>query len=70
MSLSATRPRLDLLTQDLLRAWEETRNAWRDAKAQEFESTYLDELRARVDKAGSALDKLAALLSKVRQDCE
>ena len=47
MNLSATRTRLEALTRELLRAWEETKTDWRDQKAAEFEHAYLEELAAR-----------------------
>ena len=70
MNSSATRARLDRLTKDLLFNWDETRAAWRDAKAQEFEQKYLEELRLRVEKAAAGISKLDELLTKVRTDCE
>lgn len=70
MSLTAVRPRLEQLTRDLLRAWDETRQGWRDDKAQEFETKYLSELVLRVNKATAAIDKLDELLAKVKSDCD
>jgi hypothetical protein len=70
MNVGALRNRLDMLTRELMRNWEETRSSWRDAKAQEFEQRYLRELRAQVDKAAVAIEKLDELLNRVRDDCE
>ena len=45
-------------------------DCWKDAKAQEFERLYIQELSARMDKAATALEKLDRILTKVRDDCE
>jgi hypothetical protein len=70
MNLSGSRGRLDLLTRELLRNWNETRNSWRDAKAGEFERLYMQELLARVGKAIEAAEKIDVILNKIREDCE
>ena len=70
MNLGGARIRMDSLTRELLRSWEDTRTAWRDSKAQEFEARYLPELSTRVEKAGAAIEKLEALLNRIRGDCE
>ena len=70
MNLSATRVRLEMLTRELLRNWDETKTDWRDNKALEFERAYLQELMARVAKSTAAIEKLDVLLSKIQGDCE
>ena len=70
MSLNANRVRLEMLTRDLLVRWDETKTCWRDARSQEFDRRYMQELRARVDKTSAMIDKLGELLTKVRNDCE
>lgn len=70
MNLSATRGRLAAVTRELLLQWQETKNYWKDAKSQEFEHRYIQELAIRVDKAVAVIEKLDVLLNKVRKDCE
>ena len=70
MSVSNSRTRLEMLTKELLRQWSDTKTTWRDAKAQDFERLYLQELTSRTDKACAMIDKLDALLKKVKDDCE
>ena len=70
MNLSGNKSRLMGATQELLLRWTETRNYWRDAKSQEFDQKYMQELRARVDKAVTIIEKLDEVLKKVRSDCE
>jgi hypothetical protein len=70
MSMSATKMRLTSLTKELLLKWDQTKDGWQDTKSQEFESKYIDELVAGVDKAASVIDQLDKIVGKVRSDCE
>ncbi len=69
MSLHS-RHQLTGLTKDLLRHWEQTRQAWQDRKADDFERDYLKELEPSVNRAVHAMEKLDAIFAKVRRDCE
>jgi hypothetical protein len=55
---------------NLMMAWTQTRNAWRDIKAQEFEQAYLESLPGDAARAVAVMGEIDALLKKVRQDCE
>jgi ribosome-binding factor A len=70
MNLSGSKSRLVAVTKELSKRWEDTKNHWRDAKAQEFELRYMSELFAHVDKTVTVMEKLDELLNKVRHDCE
>jgi hypothetical protein len=70
MSMTADKARLVALTKDLSLKWEQTKEYWRDAKAQEFEKKYIEELQAGVDKAVTIIDQVDKLVTKVRSDCE
>jgi hypothetical protein len=70
MNLGATKSRLAAVTKELSLQWGETKNYWKDAKSLEFEHRYIQELLVRVDKAVTVIEKLDALLDKVRKDCE
>ena len=70
MNPSCIKNRLVSLTKGLATRWDETRNYWKDAKSQEFEQRYMNELFANVDKTVTVLEKLDELLAKVRKDCE
>ena len=70
MNLSGNKSRLVGLTQELVLRWSETRSSWRDAKSQEFDEKYMQELRAQVDKAVTIIEKLDEVLKKVQSDCE
>src|SRR5215469_6186908 len=58
MSMSGSKARLVGLTKELSLKWDETKNYWRDAKAQEFERKYLQELFIGVDKTEGIEEKL------------
>ena len=70
MSLAGNRSRLAAISKELSLRWLETKDQWKDAKSQEFEHRYLQELFARVDKTVTVIEKLDQLLTKVRSDCE
>ena len=56
--------------QDLMVSWNQTRTGWRDAKAQEFERTYLEKLPDNISKANAIIEELDLVLRKVKIDCE
>jgi hypothetical protein len=70
VSVAGQRTRLMGVTKELALRWEETKNHWRDAKGEEFERRYMQELVARMDKTLGVMSKLDELLNKVRNDCE
>jgi hypothetical protein len=70
MSMSGNKSRLTGATKELARKWEQTKNYWHDAKSQEFERHYLEEVFTGVDKTVTLIEKLDELLKKVRSDCE
>lgn len=70
MSESASQALLVLATRQLQARWAETRYAWRDQKAAEFDELYLAELSQRVNAALRVLEDLANLLDKVHADCD
>ena len=70
MSATSSKGRLVGASKELALKWEETKNYWRDAKSQEFERQYMQELFAGVDRAVGVIEKLDEILKKVRSDCE
>lgn len=55
---------------ELTERWHATTASWRDAKAQEFEKRYLDQIPPLVTRTGAAMNELEVLLKKIRKDCE
>ena len=68
--MNAAKNRLMGLTKQLRADWEQTRQYWNDAKADEFEKRFLEELFAQVNQAVSNTDNLERIINKVRADCE
>lgn len=54
----------------LLVQWDDTRLSWDDAQAREFEDKYLIPLQNDLRNTSSAMAHMAALLEKIRRDCE
>ena len=70
MNMSASKMRLATLTKELAARWAQTKEHWRDAKSEEFERHYLDDLLASVDTTVVVIEQLDALVRKIRSDCE
>ena len=70
MSVLANRGRIEGLTKELALQWRQTRDYWRDAKADEFEHKYLEELLASVDKTITVIEELEKIVSRIKRDCE
>jgi len=68
--MNANATRLAGVTRQLWTQWQETRQSWNDAKSDEFERKYLQELMASVDKSVTIVEELDKLLTKIKQDCE
>ena len=70
MSLSGSKGLLTDATRQLQTRWSDTRNAWRDHKATDFEDLYLTDLSTAVNTALRVIDELDHLLQKIHADCE
>ena len=68
--MNANGTRLEGLTKELWLQWQQTRSSWRDAKADEFQHKYLEELVAGVGKAVAVIEQLDKLVTKIRHECE
>ncbi|HEY7327935.1 MAG TPA: hypothetical protein VH592_09860 [Gemmataceae bacterium] len=49
--------------------WEEARDGWDDPVSQAFENNYWLPLKNQVESALGALDRLAPVLARARQEC-
>jgi hypothetical protein len=70
MSLKASKSQLALLSRNLAVQWALVKADWQDEKSGEFEARFLDPLQTDVARALEAMDKLDAVLAKIRSDCE
>ena len=68
--MTGAQNRLVILTRELLSAWGETRQDWRDEKAVEFEKRFLDELNTSVNAAVTNIDSLERILKQIHTDCD
>ena len=68
--MKASGNRLSGITKELRAHWLDTKTYWKDAKSQEFERRYMEELLASVDRAVTVIEQLDKLVTKIRQDCE
>jgi hypothetical protein len=68
--MNAHASRLNGLTRELAAKWLQTREQWKDARAEEFDQKYMQELQAGVDKTLIVMEELDKLLNKIRSDCE
>lgn len=68
--MNASAGRISALTKELWMQWQRTREQWADAKSQEFERKYLQELTAGVDRTVTVIEDLDKLINKIRRDCE
>jgi hypothetical protein len=68
--MHASGSRLEAITKELRLQWLQTKEYWTDAKSQEFEQRYLQELFATVDKTVATIEEIDKLVTKIRKDCE
>jgi hypothetical protein len=70
MNLSGNKGRLTGLTREILLRWEDTKAHWHDARSEEFDRRFMQELSASVNRTILIVEKLDEVLRKVRSDCE
>lgn len=68
--MKASGNRLIAITRELWTQWQQTKAYWKDAKSQEFEHRYMEELLAGVDRTVTVIEQLDKLITKIRKDCE
>ena len=68
--MTGAQNRLVILTRELLSAWGETRQDWRDEKAIEFEKRFLDELSTSVNATVTNIDSLERILKQIHAECD
>lgn len=68
--MNAISSRLNGMTRELWSRWQVTRESWRDARADEFDRRYMQELVSSVDKTVAVVEQLDKLLERIRKDCE
>jgi hypothetical protein len=61
---------LDEAIKEVMAAWGETRDAWRDTKAVEFEKAYLERLPLLASQARTVIEEMDAAMRKIHHDCD
>ena len=67
---TGSKNRLLGLTKELAADWAATKDHWNDAKSQEFEKRFIEDLMTGVNAAMTNIDALERVLNKIREDCE
>ena len=70
MNLSTGRGKLAETYKVLQARWEETRDGWNDAAGREFEKDHFAEIAPAVQSALRSIDRLAVVLTQMRNECE
>jgi hypothetical protein len=70
MNINSSAANLVQAVKELRIEWERGGGYWRDAKRVEFEEKYLSQLPNDVSRASLVIKEIAAVLDKVRKDCE
>jgi hypothetical protein len=55
---------------ELNQKWGETKMAWTDSKAEEFEKRYIQQIEADLRQAVTAMEHMAGVLNQCRHECE
>jgi hypothetical protein len=69
MSLDVGRYRIMTAHKTLLERWEETRLVWQDSVRAEFDRDHLEPLAPMLATTLGAIDQLAQVLGRLRQEC-
>jgi hypothetical protein len=70
MTLTTGRSKLVESLKVLTFRWEAARDGWDDLAGREFEEVHVEPIAPQVQAAVRAIDRLAAVISQMRHDCE
>jgi hypothetical protein len=70
MGMHEGRAALRKSVKELVLHWNDTKSRWHDGNARSFESKYMLPLDQDAKAAVSAMDTMAALLGRIKSDCE
>ena len=69
MGMTEGRATLRKSMKELQMHWNETKAQWRDSNAAGFETRFLVPMEMDAKMAISAMDQMAAVLQKIKQEC-
>jgi hypothetical protein len=70
MGVYESRGQIAKAMKDLTAKWQDVKMDWNDARSDAMEKEFLTQLEVDARSAGAAMDQMAILLQKVRQDCQ
>lgn len=70
MSSRVSSATLEDAVKEVLAEWSHVKSSWRDAKALEFERTYMEKIPEVIAPARTVIEEIDVLLRKARNDCE
>lgn len=70
MSVGVSRAKLLGATKELQLRWARVRELWDDAAAAHVQATVVEPLEPRVRAAVTAMEKMNAILMKIRSECQ
>lgn len=70
MGVYESRGQISKAMKDLLGRWQDVKMSWNDARAEAIEHEFIEQLDVDLRAAGAAMDQMAILLQKIRQECE
>ncbi|KPK75858.1 MAG: hypothetical protein AMJ79_09430 [Phycisphaerae bacterium SM23_30] len=69
MSVYDGRAKLVRAAKNLFVSWERTKEGWRDENSRQFEKKYITLLQSEIHNTQQAMDHIAVLLHRLRQEC-
>lgn len=69
MGMTSARIRLRLEHRNLMLAWNQARESWKDSVSRAFERRRLNPLDSQVRSACSVMEQLEAIMDSARRDC-
>jgi hypothetical protein len=70
MGVYESRGQIAKAMKDLTAKWQDVKMDWNDSRSDEMEKEFLNTLEIDARAAGAAMDQMAILLQKVRQECQ
>jgi hypothetical protein len=70
MSATDSRAKLILANKKLLAEWHQTREAWRDENARQFEEKYMASLEVNIRAAVLAMERMGNAIESAHHDCK
>ena len=70
MGINDSQAKLTRAAKDLFDHWQGTKETWRDETSRQFEKKYLTPLQADLKTATQAMERIGAMIDRIRYDCK